>query len=42
VLVRPDRYVFGSGAPRVLLEGWEASLNPKAPVLASSAGADGR
>jgi 3-(3-hydroxy-phenyl)propionate hydroxylase len=26
VLVRPDRYVFGSGAPRVLLEAWSESL----------------
>jgi 3-(3-hydroxy-phenyl)propionate hydroxylase len=30
VLVRPDRYVFGSGAPRLLLDAWAASLNPAA------------
>jgi 3-(3-hydroxy-phenyl)propionate hydroxylase len=29
VLVRPDRYVFGSGAPGVLLDAWVASLNPE-------------
>lgn len=40
VLVRPDRYVFGSGAPRALLEAWEASLGSKAPALA--AGTEGR
>ena len=37
VLVRPDRYVFGSGAPGVLLDAWEASLDPSAPTLAASA-----
>jgi len=37
VLVRPDRYVFGSGAPRVLLDAWAASLDPGAPALAASA-----
>ena len=26
VLVRPDRYVFGSGAPRALLDAWAESL----------------
>jgi 3-(3-hydroxy-phenyl)propionate hydroxylase len=34
VLVRPDRYVFGTGAPRGLLEAWEASLGAGAPALA--------
>ena len=33
VLVRPDRYVFGSGDPGVLLRAWERSLNP-APASA--------
>jgi 3-(3-hydroxy-phenyl)propionate hydroxylase len=42
VLVRPDRYVFGSGAPHALLGAWEESLNPSAPALAESAGAQGR
>ena len=32
VLVRPDRYVFGSGAPRVLLDAWTASLNPESKL----------
>jgi len=32
VLVRPDRYVFGSGAPRVLLDAWAQSLNPATPA----------
>ena len=32
VLVRPDRYVFGSGAPRVLLDAWTASLNPESTL----------
>jgi 3-(3-hydroxy-phenyl)propionate hydroxylase len=36
VLIRPDRYVFGSGAPRILLDAWEASLNPRTPALAES------
>jgi 3-(3-hydroxy-phenyl)propionate hydroxylase len=27
VLVRPDRYVFGAGAPGALLDAWTASLN---------------
>jgi 3-(3-hydroxy-phenyl)propionate hydroxylase len=36
VLVRPDRYVFGSGAPRALLDAWTASLNPETPALAES------
>jgi 3-(3-hydroxy-phenyl)propionate hydroxylase len=26
VLVRPDRYVFGAGAPATLLAGWSAAL----------------
>jgi 3-(3-hydroxy-phenyl)propionate hydroxylase len=34
VLVRPDRYVFGAGAPGALLDAWRASLSPKAPALA--------
>jgi len=29
VLVRPDRYVFGSGAPQALLDAWAASLSPQ-------------
>jgi 3-(3-hydroxy-phenyl)propionate hydroxylase len=28
VLVRPDRYVFGAGEPRLLLEAWTRSLAP--------------
>jgi 3-(3-hydroxy-phenyl)propionate hydroxylase len=38
VLVRPDRYVFGSGAPRVLLDAWRRSLKPAAPALAVARG----
>jgi 3-(3-hydroxy-phenyl)propionate hydroxylase len=30
VLVRPDRYVFGSGPPRGLIDAWSASLEPQA------------
>ncbi|HXQ13177.1 MAG TPA: bifunctional 3-(3-hydroxy-phenyl)propionate/3-hydroxycinnamic acid hydroxylase [Caulobacteraceae bacterium] len=41
VLVRPDRYVFGAGAPGVLLGAWEESLNPRATALAASAGSLG-
>ena len=37
VLVRPDRYVFGSGAPGVLLNAWQASLNSRMPALAENA-----
>jgi 3-(3-hydroxy-phenyl)propionate hydroxylase len=39
VLVRPDRYVFGSGAPGVLLDAWADSLNPGSPARAGDAGA---
>jgi len=39
VLVRPDRYVFGAGAPGRLLEAWDRCLKP--PVVAASAGARG-
>jgi 3-(3-hydroxy-phenyl)propionate hydroxylase len=28
VLVRPDRYVFGTGTPETLLQAWEAALHP--------------
>jgi 3-(3-hydroxy-phenyl)propionate hydroxylase len=35
VLVRPDRYVFGSGAPRALLAAWNAGLNARASALAA-------
>jgi 3-(3-hydroxy-phenyl)propionate hydroxylase len=38
VLVRPDRYVFGAGAPGALLAAWDQSLNPHAPALASRVG----
>ncbi len=38
VLVRPDRYVFGAGAPAALLAAWAESLQPAAPALAASAG----
>ncbi len=37
VLIRPDRYVFGAGAPRTLLDAWEQSLSPATPALAASA-----
>jgi 3-(3-hydroxy-phenyl)propionate hydroxylase len=37
VLVRPDRYVFGAGAPGALIDAWNASLNPRAPALAAEA-----
>lgn len=37
VLVRPDRYVFGAGAPGVLLDAWTERLDPRAAALASSA-----
>ena len=36
VLVRPDRYVFGSGAPQALLDAWAASLNPRALAFAAA------
>jgi 3-(3-hydroxy-phenyl)propionate hydroxylase len=36
VLVRPDRYVFGAGPPRALLEAWAASLGAGAPALAGT------
>ena len=36
VLVRPDRYVFGTGAPSVLLSAWTQALNPAAPALPAS------
>ena len=29
VLVRPDRYVFGTGLPQVLLEAWRTSTGPR-------------
>jgi 3-(3-hydroxy-phenyl)propionate hydroxylase len=29
VLIRPDRYVFGSGAAQALLDAWTVSLNPE-------------
>ena len=41
VLVRPDRYVFGAGAPRALLDAWAASLNPGVSALLANAGALG-
>jgi len=28
VLVRPDRYVFGTGEPPVLLAAWDRALGP--------------
>ena len=34
VLVRPDRYVFGSGPPRTLLGAWQRSLDPAAAARA--------
>jgi 3-(3-hydroxy-phenyl)propionate hydroxylase len=37
VLVRPDRYVFGTGTPSTLAEAWRAALNPvRQPALASA------
>jgi 3-(3-hydroxy-phenyl)propionate hydroxylase len=38
VLIRPDRYVFGAGAPRALLDAWAASLDPGESALVTSAG----
>ena len=37
VLVRPDRYVFGAGAPRTLLDAWRAGLGARTPALAAGA-----
>jgi 3-(3-hydroxy-phenyl)propionate hydroxylase len=37
VLVRPDRYVFGSGSPGALLEAWQAALDPARALGASPA-----
>ena len=42
VLVRPDRYVFGTGEPRALLDAWRESLSPAAPALALHASAEVR
>jgi 3-(3-hydroxy-phenyl)propionate hydroxylase len=36
VLVRPDRYVFGTGAARVLLDAWAESLGLNAPALVAA------
>jgi 3-(3-hydroxy-phenyl)propionate hydroxylase len=38
VLVRADRYVFGSGAPSALLDAWRQSLKPTTPALAVAQG----
>jgi 3-(3-hydroxy-phenyl)propionate hydroxylase len=37
VLVRPDRYVFGAGAPGALIEAWDAALDARRPARTASA-----
>ena len=42
VLVRPDRYVFGTGEPSSLLNAWAESQSPAAPAHAPRASAEVR